>query len=93
VAVAGILAALLDKLTDGPDTRDKRLGSRELSEYESDTLTDTERATVDRMRGASTRVAASISRTAPIGLSPSPSRLAGSALPTSWGRADYAHRR
>jgi hypothetical protein len=43
---------LLDKLTDGPDTRDKLLARSalaSLNEYASDTLTDMERAIVDRM--------------------------------------------
>jgi hypothetical protein len=43
---------LLDRLTDGPDTRDKLLARSalaSLNEYASDTLTDMERAIVDRM--------------------------------------------
>jgi hypothetical protein len=92
--IAGILAALLDKLTDGPDIRDKLLAGTalaSLNEYESDTLTDTERAIVDRM---TRRIAAGGSLDLTYGdYRPSPSPLAGSASPTSWGRADDAHRR
>jgi len=51
-AVADILEALLDKLTDDTDTRNKLLVESalvSLGEYASETLSDKERAIVDRM--------------------------------------------